>query len=130
LSDRELEMLYTEQIIDRYKNPRNFGELENLTAQAEDSNPLCGDVIKLQLKIESNTVIDVKYSGHGCSISQASADLLADFIKGRSLDEIKKLEKEDVLKILGIEVTAARLKCAILPLKVLKLGIYGLNLKG
>ena len=123
-------MLYTEQIIDRYKNPRNFGELENLTAQAEDSNPLCGDVIKLQLKIESNTVIDVKYSGHGCSISQASADLLADFIKGRSLDEIKKLEKEDVLKILGIEVTAARLKCAILPLKVLKLGIYGLNLKG
>lgn len=130
MSDRELEMLYTEQIIDRYKNPRNFGELENLTAQAEDSNPLCGDVIKLQLKIESNTVIDVKYSGHGCSISQASADLLADFIKGRSLDEIKKLEKEDVLKILGIEVTAARLKCAILPLKVLKLGIYGLNLKG
>lgn len=119
-------MLYTEQIIDRYKNPRNFGELKNFSSEAEDSNPICGDVIKIQLKIDSSKIIDVKYSGHGCSISQASADLLIDFIKGKNLEELKKLDKNEVLKILGIEVTAARLKCALLSLKVFKLATLNL----
>lgn len=119
-------MLYTEQIIDRYKHPRNFGELENFNTEADDFNPICGDEIKMQLKIDSDKVIDVKYSGHGCSISQASADLLADFVKGKKVDELRKIEKEELLKILGIEVTAARLKCALLSLKVFKLAILNL----
>lgn len=119
-------MLYTEQIIDRYKNPRNFGELKNSTSEAEDSNPICGDVIKMQMKIDSGKIVDIKYSGHGCSISQASADLLADFVKGKKLEELLKLEKQELLKILGIEVTAARLKCALLSLKVFKLATLNL----
>jgi len=117
----ELQMLYTEQIIDRYRHPKNFGEMKDFTVEAEEMNSICGDRIKMQLKIKSGTVDEAKYSGEGCSISQASADLLADFIAGKNLDELRSLEKEDMLKILGIEVTAMRLKCALLPLKVLKL---------
>jgi len=119
-------MLYTEQIIERYKNPRNFGKLEDFTAESEDANELCGDRIKMQLKINGNKIVDVKFTGEGCSISQASADLLADFLKGKSLSELKKLDKKDVLKILGIEITPVRLKCALLSLKVAKLASLNL----
>ncbi|HLC39845.1 MAG TPA: SUF system NifU family Fe-S cluster assembly protein [archaeon] len=126
MAEEELRMLYTEQIIDRYKNPRNFGELKGANAEAEDMNPICGDRIKMQLKIEEGRVFDVKYSGEGCSISQASADLLADFIKGKTIEELKTLQKDDVLKILGIEVTAVRLKCALLSLKAFKLATLNL----
>ena len=116
-------MLYTEQIIERWKNPRNFGEVKDFTAEGHDSNVLCGDIIRMQLKIDKNRIIDAKFTGEGCSISQASADLVADFVKGKDVDEIKKLNKDDVLKILGIEITPVRLKCALLSLKVLKLAL-------
>src|SRR3989338_947036 len=109
----ELEMLYTEQIIERSKNPRNFGEIKDFTVESEDANELCGDRIKMRLKINNSEIVDAKFSGDGCSISRASADLLADFIKGKDLNEIRKIEKNDILKILGIEVTAVRLKCAL-----------------
>ena len=124
----ELQMLYTEQIIERSKNPRNFGELKNFTIESEDANELCGDKIKMQLKINNDKIIDAKFSGDGCSISRASADLLADFVKGKHLNELKKIDKNDMLKILGIEITAIRLKCALLSLKVLKLAVFNPSL--
>jgi len=122
----ELQMLYTEQIIERWKNPRNFGEMEGLTSEGSDSNPICGDIIRMQLKIDAGKIIDARFTGEGCSISQASADLVADFVKGKDVAKIKKLDKDEVLKILGIEITPVRLKCALLSLKVLKLALLNL----
>jgi len=127
LDEYELQMLYTEQIIDRYKNPRNFGKLIDFTIEGEDANELCGDRIKMQLKIDGNKIVDVKFKGEGCSISLASADLLCDYVKEKDLNELKKIDKNDVLKILGIELTPVRLKCALLPLKVLKLAYLNLS---
>jgi nitrogen fixation NifU-like protein len=120
--------LYRELIIDRYKNPRYKGELDPNDITYEDDNPLCGDQIRIDLRIDENGfVTEAMFSGHGCSISQASADLLIESIIGKPLDDIKKMTKEDVLDLLGIELGPVRLKCALLSLKVLKAGVYGLD---
>ena len=120
--------LYRELIIDRYKNPRYRGELEPNDITYEDDNPLCGDQIRIDLRINENGVVtEAVFSGHGCSISQASADLVIESIIGKPLDDIKKMTKEDVLDLLGIELGPVRLKCALLSLKVLKAGVYGLE---
>ena len=120
--------LYRELIIDRYKNPRYRGELEPNDFTYEDDNPLCGDQIRIDLRVdETGIVTEAVFSGHGCSISQASADLVIESIIGKSLDDIKKMTKEDVLDLLGIELGPVRLKCALLSLKVLKAGVYGLD---
>jgi len=120
--------LYREQIIDRYKYPLYRGELEPNDITFEDDNPLCGDHIRIDLRLDGNgTVTEAAFSGEGCSISQASADLLVESIIGKHLDEIKHLTKEDVLDLLGIELGPVRLKCALLSLKVLKAGAYGLG---
>jgi nitrogen fixation NifU-like protein len=119
---------YREVIIDRYKNPQFKGELDPNDIAFEDDNPLCGDHIKIELRIDDNQhVKDAVFSGHGCAISQASADLLLESIVGKSLDEVKNINKEDVLNLLGIELGPVRLKCALLSLKVLKAGVYGLG---
>lgn len=118
---------YREIIIDRYQNPHHRGQLDPHDITFEDSNPLCGDEIRIDVRVNGdNRVEDAKFSGRGCAISQASADLLLEYIQGKSLEEVKSLSKEDVLELLGIELGPVRLKCALLSLKVLKAGAYGL----
>jgi len=123
-----MEDLYREVIIDHYKNPQYRGKLEPNDISFEDDNPLCGDHIRIDLRIDDDErVTEVRYDGHGCAISQASADLLVESIIGKSVEDIKRLTKEDVLELLGIELGPVRLKCALLSLKVLKAGAYGLG---
>jgi nitrogen fixation NifU-like protein len=120
--------LYREIIIDRYKNPLFRGELSPSDISFEDDNPLCGDHIRIDLRVDENhRVSEAAFQGHGCAISQASADLLIESIVGKPLEEVRQLSKEDVLDLLGIELGPVRLKCALLSLKVLKAGVYGLG---
>ena len=119
-----MEEFYREIIIDRYKEPENKGILEPNDITFEDDNPFCGDHIRIDLRLdEDDRVSEAAFSGHGCAISQASADLLIDYIKGKTLEEVKNIYKKDILKLLGIELSPVRLKCALLSLKVLKAGV-------
>ena len=122
-----MEDLYRDNIIDHYQNPRNYGTLENPDISYEDSNPVCGDEIRMDLKIEDGKVVDARFSGHGCSISQASASMLTEEIIGKTLEEVKQIDKQYLLDMLGIPLGPVRLKCALLSLKVLKAGAYGLH---
>jgi len=117
--------MYREYILDHYRNPRNYGRLEEPDIHAEDSNPLCGDQVRLDLKIDNGHVSAVRFSGRGCAISQASASMLTEMIDGRPLDEVKQLRREDILDALGIEINPARQKCALLSLKVLFMALSG-----
>ncbi len=118
---------YRELIIDRYQNPHYRGELDPHDITFEDSNPLCGDEIRIDVRVNGNDEIgEAAFSGRGCAISQASADLLLEYVQGKSLAEVKDLSKDDILELLGIELGPVRLKCALLSLKVLKAGAYGL----
>jgi nitrogen fixation NifU-like protein len=120
--------LYREQILDRYKHPRMRGTLDPHDYTYEDDNPLCGDRIRIDLRVgDDGRVAQAAFSGSGCAISQASADLLTEAVVGKSLDEVKSLAKDDILEMLGIELGPVRLKCALLPLKVLKAGVYGVE---
>lgn len=118
--------LYREQILDHYQHPHNHGTLADATNSYEDSNPLCGDRIRVELKIENGVIADVRFTGKGCAISQASASMLTDEIKGKSLEELGSINKQTVLDMLGIPLSPSRLKCALLPLKVIKAGAYGM----
>jgi len=117
--------IYKDIILDYYRNPRNFGDLQDPDVRAKDSNPLCGDVIEMQLKINDGKVNDIRFKGKGCAISQASASMLTELVKGKTLDQIKAMGKPDVLQLLGIDPGPTRIKCALLGLKVLKLAAYG-----
>ena len=117
--------IYKDIILDYYRNPRNFGELKEPDVRAKDSNPLCGDIIEMQLKISDGRVSDIRFQGKGCAISQASASMLTEVVKGKTLDEVKAMGKADVLELLGIDPGPTRIKCALLGLKVLKLAVYG-----
>lgn len=120
--------LYREVIIEHYKNPGYRGNLDPNDITFEDENPLCGDHIKIDLRVgEDGKVTEAAFDGHGCAISQASADLLLESIIGKDVNEIKHLSKTDVMELLGIELGPVRLKCALLPLKILKAGVYGLG---
>lgn len=120
--------LYREIIIDRYKSPLHRGELKPNDIAFEDDNPLCGDHIRIELRIDpEKRVTEAVFDGHGCAISQASADLLLDSIIGKSLDEVKEISKDEILEMLGLDLGPVRLKCALLSLKVLKAGVYGLG---
>ena len=119
---------YRELIIDRYKNPQHRGELNPHDISFEDDNPLCGDHIRVDLRVDAtNRVTEANFNGHGCAISQASADLLMESIIGKTLDEVKSINRDDILEMLGIDLGPVRLKCALLSLKVLKAGVYGLG---
>jgi nitrogen fixation NifU-like protein len=123
-----MEDLYREIIVDRYKNPLFKGNLEPNDITFEDDNPLCGDHIRIDLRIDNNDkVVEAAFDGHGCAISQASADLLIESIQGMNLEEVKDLTKEDVIELLGLDLSPMRLKCALLSLKVLKAGVYGIG---
>lgn len=119
--------LYRQNILDHYQNPRNFGTLERPDISAEDSNPLCGDEIRIDLQVRDGVIEDVRFSGKGCSISRAAASMLTEEIRGKTLEEVKRIGKEDVLEMLGIELGPVRLKCALLALKTLKVGVYGVR---
>jgi nitrogen fixation protein NifU and related proteins len=120
--------LYRELIIDHYKNPQYRGTLDPHDISFEDDNPLCGDHIRIDLRVGADgRVTESTFDGHGCAISQASADILLESIQGKTLDEVKQLTKENILEMLGLELGPVRLKCALLSLKVLKAGVYGLG---
>ena len=119
--------IYRELILDYYRNPRNYGKLEPHDISARDSNPLCGDDVEIQIKVtEDKKIGTIKFTGKGCAISQAPSSMLTDLAKGQSLEwVVKSLSKDDVLKLLGTpELGPARIKCALLPLKVIKTGVY------
>ncbi|GAP40275.1 Fe-S cluster assembly sulfur transfer protein SufU [Flexilinea flocculi] len=121
--------MYREIILDHYKNPSYKGELDPCDLSFEDENPLCGDHLKIFLRVNENGIVtDARFNGHGCAISQASADLVVESIIGKNVEDLKKMTKEDVLDLLGFEdLGPVRLKCALLSLKVLKGGIYGVK---
>jgi nitrogen fixation NifU-like protein len=119
------ENLYREIILDHYRNPRNKGTLDPADYTYEDTNPLCGDEVRIDLRVNDGKVDEVRFTGRGCAISQASASMLTELIEGQPLDEVKALTKDDLLEELGVPISPARMKCALLPLKVLKAGIYG-----
>ena len=120
---------YREYILDHYRNPRNYGKLEQPTAHAEDSNPLCGDQLAIDLLIDGDHVQEVRFQGRGCAISQATASMLSEMIEGKTVEEVVQLGKDDVLDALGIPISPARMKCAFLSLRVLhrSLAIAGLE---
>lgn len=120
--------LYRQVIIDRYKNPHMRGELDPHDYSYQDDNPLCGDVIRIDLRVDGEeTITEAAFSGEGCAISQASADLLTESLVGKSLQQVRDMTKDDVLDLLGIELGPVRLKCALLSLKVAKAGVYGFD---
>jgi len=116
--------MYQEQILDHYKHPRNKGSLAGATKNARDTNPLCGDEVALHLKVDgSDRIADVRFEGQGCAISQASASMLTTIVKGMSLGDATALDRDAILKKLGIPLSAVRLKCALLSLHVLKVAL-------
>ncbi|HLC68256.1 MAG TPA: SUF system NifU family Fe-S cluster assembly protein [Candidatus Bilamarchaeaceae archaeon] len=116
------EDMYREFILELYKNPINFGKLEDADLHAESYNPLCGDKVEMYVKLTNGKVSDVKFDGSGCAISQASASLLTEEIKGKTTEQLKAMAKEDILRILQIDLSKnpSRLKCALLSLETLK----------
>ncbi len=117
---------YKEYILDHYRNPRNFGMLDAPDATAEDLNPLCGDRIRFDLQVDADgRVTDVKFSGKGCAISQASASMLSESLKGEKLADVARFSQERVLENVGIGISPARMKCAMLGLKVAKSAALG-----
>ncbi len=121
------ESIYREQIIDLYQYPLNHGHLETADWTYEEDNPLCGDVISIEVKLDENQrVVDVAWSGDGCAISQAAASLLTEEIKGKTLEEVRAFDKDTLLDLVGVKLSMARVKCALLALKVLKAGAYGM----
>ncbi|GIV95672.1 MAG: iron-sulfur cluster scaffold-like protein [Herpetosiphonaceae bacterium] len=120
--------LYRENILDHYKHPRNYGTLERPTYSREEHNPLCGDRLRIDLLVEGDVITDVRFTGRGCAISQASASMLTEELLGKTVDEAKTISKQDILDLLGIPIGPVRLKCALLSLKALKAGIYGLDI--
>ncbi len=115
--------MYQEVILDYYRNPRNKGVLPHPDIVSHDANTSCGDDIMMQVLVKDGRIGNIRFSGKGCAISQAAASMLTEYALGRKLDEVAKFNKEDVLKLISIPISCVRLKCALLGLKVLKLGV-------
>lgn len=117
--------IYRQYILEHYREPRNHGHLEHPDIHAADTNPLCGDRIELDLQVDGDRVTDVRFSGRGCAISQATASMLTERIDGATLEELRTLKPADILEMLGVEIGPARQRCALLSLRVLHQGIDG-----
>jgi nitrogen fixation NifU-like protein len=119
--------LYSELILEHSRYPSNYGEIENPSISHEEKNPLCGDEVRLYLQIEDDVITDIRFTGKGCAISQAATSMLTEVIKGMKVEAAKAYSKDDLLEMIGIPLqrNPVRLKCALLPLKVLKVGLYG-----
>tara|TARA_Y100000310_G_scaffold345701_1_gene468495 strand:- start:5200 stop:5598 length:399 start_codon:yes stop_codon:yes gene_type:complete len=111
--------MYQEHILDLYKEPLNFGDLKDKTEEKRGYNPLCGDDFIMQVKIKNNKIEDIKFKGTGCAISIAASSLLTDHVKGKTVDQVKKIKAEDLIKLMGIEIGPVRMKCALLGLETL-----------
>ena len=122
----EFDQMYREVILDHYKNPRNYGSLDEPHAHAEGQNPLCGDEVAISVRFgeDGETIDDVRFEGRGCAISQAATSMLTDLVKGRKAEEVATLPKEELLDEVGIPLTPVRLKCALLGLGVLKVALH------
>ena len=119
-----MDELYREQLLEKYKNPNNKRKMIKPDVKKEDSNPLCGDQIEVFLRLDKNNVItEATFEGKGCVISQASADILMDELKGKTLDKIREMTREEMLDLLGLNLTHTRIKCAMLALTAVKKGI-------
>jgi nitrogen fixation NifU-like protein len=122
----EFDQLYREVILDHYKNPRGHGVIEGADAEADGQNPLCGDEVSIYVSFgaDGDTIEDVKFSGRGCAISQASTSMLMEMVKGKSASSVATMSKEELLEEVGIPLTPIRLKCALLGLWTLKLALH------
>jgi len=122
----DFEDMYREVILDHYKNPRNYGSIEEPHAHAEGQNPLCGDEVTISVRFaeDGETIQDVRFEGRGCAISQAATSMLTDLVKGRKAEDVATLPKEELLEEVGIQLSPIRLKCAILGLGVLKVALH------
>lgn len=112
--------MYKEIILDHYRNPQHYGKLEGATGTAYDANPLCGDKLEIAVRVKDGMIEDAQFTGEGCAISQASASMLLDEIIGKPADEVASIENQQIYDMLGVELTTARVKCALLSLVVLK----------
>lgn len=119
--------IYQEELLDHYENPSNYGILPNPDISHEEDNPLCGDMIRMDLMVDNGIIKEVRFSGYGCTISQAAASMLTEKIEGKSLEEIKNISRDDIMDMIGIPLGPVRVKCALLALKVLKAGAYGIK---
>jgi nitrogen fixation protein NifU and related proteins len=120
----EFDQLYREVILDHYKNPRGHGVIEGADAQAEGQNPLCGDEVAIFVALEGDKIEDVRFRGRGCAISQAATSMLVEMVRGRTVDEVASMPRDELLEEVGIPLTPVRLKCALLGLGVLKVALH------
>jgi len=124
-----MESLYREHILDHYRHPRNKGTLEGADISYEQDNPVCGDLVRLDIRLSGGRVSEARFSGHGCVLSMAAASMLTEEIVGRSIEELQALRDEDMFKMLGITLGPVRSRCGLLPLRVLHGGLGELPLQ-
>ena len=118
------DLMYGEIIMDYYRHPKNYGRLEKPDAAFRDVNPSCGDIVEVHLQIKDGMITDIRFSGKGCAISQAACSMFTELVKEKELEEARKIGKQEVLDMLGIPISMARMKCALLGLKVFKYALY------
>lgn len=122
-----MDTLYREEILEHYKYPKNRGKLDNPDITYFDTNPLCGDECRIDIKLRNNCVETIKFEAKGCAISQAATSMLTEMVEEKNIEELKKIGKREIMDVLGLELGPVRLKCALLCLKVLKSGVYGIK---